>query len=180
MLRLLNRLDEPTSGTVLLDGIDYRTLSPRDLRRRVGMVMQRPYLFPGTVAESIRFGPRQVDEVLDDGAVETMLEQVELAGFGSRRIDKLSGGEAQRVSIARTLANRPAALLMDEPTSALDEALARQVEELIAGIVRERHLTCLFVTHNRAQARRIADRVLVIDRGSVAAIGAAREVIGAS
>ncbi len=143
------------------------------------MVMQRPYLFPGTVAENIRFGPRQAGEVLDDVAVENMLSQVELAGFGVRTVDKLSGGEAQRVSIARTLANRPAALLMDEPTSALDEGLARQVEELIAAIVRERHLTCLFVTHNRAQARRIAGRVLVINRGSVAAIGAACEVISA-
>jgi putative ABC transport system ATP-binding protein len=180
LLRLLNRLDEPSSGTVFLDGVDYRTLSPRHLRRRVGMVMQRPFLFPGTVAENLRFGPKQAEETLDDGAMEDLLAQVELAGFATRTIDKLSGGEAQRVSIARTLANGPAVLLMDEPTSALDEALALQVENLIAGIVRERHLTCLFVTHNRAQARRIADRVILIDRGTVAADGMPEEVIGAS
>ncbi len=109
-----------------------------------------------------------------------LLAQVELGDFGQRTVDKLSGGEAQRVSIARALANRPAALLMDEPTSALDEALARQVEQLITSIVRERHLTCLFVTHNRAQARRIAHRVMVMEHGSVAAAGGADEVMDAS
>jgi putative ABC transport system ATP-binding protein len=180
LLRLLNRLDEPTDGTVFLGGIDYRTLGPRELRRRLGMVMQRPYLFPGTVADNIRFGPQQRSESLDDRSVEDLLAQVQLAGFGSRQVDKLSGGEAQRVSIARTLANRPEALLMDEPTSALDEALARQVEQLITGIIRERRLTCVFVTHNRAQARRIADRVMVIERGSIAAVGPSQEMIPAS
>lgn len=180
LLRLLNRLDEPTSGKVYLDGQDYCTLSPRELRRRVGMVMQQAHLFPGTVANNVRYGPLQRGEVLADDKVEALLARVELSGFGTRTVDKLSGGEAQRVSIARTLANHPAVLLMDEPTSALDESLARQVEQLISGIIRSEHLTCLLVTHNREQARRIADRVLVLERGQVAGIGTAKEMIGAS
>src|SRR5262249_8281987 len=76
LLRLLNRLDEPTSGTVYLDGMDYRKIAPRDLRRRVGMVMQRPYLFPGTVAENLRFGPQQRGEQLTDAQVEELLAGV--------------------------------------------------------------------------------------------------------
>lgn len=180
LLRLLNRLDEPAGGTVYLNDTDYRTISPRELRRRIGMVMQRAYLFPGSVADNLRFGPLQRGETLDNAEVDALLEQVELAGFGARTVEKLSGGEAQRVSIARTLANNPEVLLMDEPTSALDEALARQVEELIVGIIRDRHLTCLFVTHNRAQARRIADRVFLIERGALSATGPAKEMIGAS
>ena len=120
-LRLLNRLDEPTSGTVFLDGQDYRQLPPRELRRRVGMVTQRPFLFPGDVASNLRFGPLQRGETLPDGEVSALLERVGLPGFATRDVINLSGGEQQRVSLARALANRPRCLLLDEPTSALDE-----------------------------------------------------------
>jgi putative ABC transport system ATP-binding protein len=127
LLRLLNRLDEPTSGTVFLDGADYRRLAPRDLRRRVGMVLQRPYLFPGTVAENLRFGPRQRGEELPDDQVDELLAGVGLGGFAARNVANLSGGEAQRVSFARTLANAPEMLLLDEPTSALDDDAKAEV-----------------------------------------------------
>ena len=167
LLRLINRLDEPSGGAVYLDGQDSRSLEPRELRRRVGMAMQRPYLFPGTVADNVRFGPAQRNQVLNDEEVEHLLERVDLAGFRSRTVDKLSGGEAQRVAIARTLANGPEALLLDEPTSALDETRARQVEALITELVREQDLFCLMVTHDHEQARRVAGRVLVIDKGTM-------------
>ncbi|MCB0189747.1 MAG: ATP-binding cassette domain-containing protein, partial [Caldilineaceae bacterium] len=104
-LRLLNRLDEPTAGTVYLDGQDYRTIPPHALRRRVGMVMQAPYLFPGTVTANLRYGPAQRGETLTADTVEQLLNRVGLAGYGDREISRLSGGEAQRVSLARTLAN---------------------------------------------------------------------------
>lgn len=110
-LRLLNRLDEPTSGTVLLDGQDYYQLAPRDLRRRVGMVMQAAYLFPGTVAENLRFGPRQQGKDLAPSEIDALLQEVGLEGFANQDVAYLSGGEAQRVSLARTLANGPAALV---------------------------------------------------------------------
>jgi putative ABC transport system ATP-binding protein len=104
LLRLLNRLDEPTSGTVYLDKMDYRDIPPRELRRRVGMVTQRPFLFPGTVATNLQFGPRQRNEMLSDVEVDRLLVGVGLTGYASRDVANLSGGEAQRVSFARTLA----------------------------------------------------------------------------
>ena len=87
-LRLLNRLDEPSAGTVLLDGKDYRTNPPQGLRRRVGMVMQSPYLFPGTVADNVRFGPRQRGEELPTETIERLLERVGL-GVGRNQRRKL-------------------------------------------------------------------------------------------
>ena len=176
-LRLLNRLDEPTGGTVYLNGIDYTTLPPRDLRRQVGMVMQAPYLFPGTVAANLRFGPEQRGETLPEEVLHDLLERVHLPGYAERDVARLSGGEAQRVSLARTLANKPGVLLLDEPTSALDEASASSVETLVCEIIREQTLGCFFVTHNIAQARRVADRVMVLDGGKLARIGTVAEML---
>ncbi|PYX41329.1 MAG: choline transporter, partial [Acidobacteria bacterium] len=147
LLRLMNRLDEPTSGTVYLDGVDYRQIAPRELRRRVGMVLQRPFLFAGSVADNLQFGPRQRGEELSPAAVEELLSGVGLASFAARDVSNLSGGEAQRVSFARALANSPEALLLDEPTSALDDAAKRDVETLIQKIGRERDIACILVTH---------------------------------
>jgi putative ABC transport system ATP-binding protein len=164
-LRLLNRLDEPTSGTVYLDGVDYRSLPPQELRRQVGMLMQSPHLFPGTVADNLRFGPQQRGEELPQATVDELLERVGLAGYAGRDVANLSGGEAQRVSLARTLANRPQVLLLDEPTSALDEAMQREVEALICSIINEGGLTCLIVTHDQAQARRMASHAMTMEEG---------------
>jgi putative ABC transport system ATP-binding protein len=179
LLRLLNRLDEPTSGTVYLQGKDYRQIAPRELRRQLGMVTQRPYLFPGSVEDNLRFGPAQRGEVLPQDSVEGLLARVGLPGYAGRNVAKLSGGEAQRVSLARTLANSPLALLLDEPTSALDDAAKREVEALILQIVREHKLTCVIVTHDVAQAIRLADRALLLEAGRIARIGAVNEVFHA-
>jgi putative ABC transport system ATP-binding protein len=176
-LRLLNRLDEPTGGTVRLKGQDYRKLAPRELRRRVGMVMQMAYLFPGTVAANIAFGPWQRGERLAADQIDALLERVGLPGYQQRDVSNLSGGEAQRVSVARTLANAPEALLLDEPTSALDDVSARGIEELVLGIIRERRMTCVIVTHNTVQARRIADRTMILEAGKLVAIGPTKEVL---
>ncbi|MCC6614229.1 MAG: ATP-binding cassette domain-containing protein [Anaerolineae bacterium] len=148
LLRLLNRLAEPTSGTVYLNGQDYRLLAPRTLRQRVGMVTQTAYLFPGTVADNLRFGPLQRGERLADTVIDELLEQVDLAGYAQRDVTPLSGGEAQRVSVARTLANRPEVLLLDEPTSALDEDVKLEVEALLKRLIAEQSLTCLMITHD--------------------------------
>ena len=176
-LRLLNRLDEPTGGTVLVNGQDYRAIAPPDLRRRVGMVMQTPYLFPGSVAANIAFGPRQRGEQLSPDQIDTLLGRVGLSGVAARDVSGLSGGEAQRVSLARTLANAPEALLLDEPTSALDETSARAIEDLILGIIRERAMTCVIVTHNKPQAERIAARTMVMESGKLIAVGPTQEVL---
>ncbi len=179
LLRLINRLDEPTKGTVLLEGEDYRNIPPRELRRRVGMVMQQAFLFPGTVADNIRFGPRQWGRELPMEEVERLLAQVGLTGYADRDVAQLSGGEAQRVALARTLANEPDVLLLDEPTSALDEGSKAEVESLIQHIIRERGLTCLWVTHDVDQVVRMADKVIVLEKGRVVQVGTAEEVLRA-
>jgi putative ABC transport system ATP-binding protein len=179
LLRLLNRLDEPTSGTVYFDGIDYRQIAPRELRRRVGMVMQRPYLFPGTVSHNLQFGPRQRGQELSPAVAEQLLAGVGLAGYESRDVANLSGGEAQRVSFARALANSPEVLLLDEPTSALDEDAKGEVEIVIQGIGREQGIPCVLVTHEVAQAVRLAERVLILEAGRIVRSGPAGEVLRA-
>jgi putative ABC transport system ATP-binding protein len=176
-LRLLNRLDEPTGGTVRLDGLDYRELEPRDLRRRVGMVMQSANLFPGTVAANLAFGPRQHGEGLPPDRIDALLSRVGLPGYQDREVSNLSGGEAQRVSLARTMANAPETLLLDEPTSALDEVSARRIEDLVLDIIRERRMTCVIVTHDTAQAHRIADRTMILEAGRLVAVGPTKEVL---
>src|SRR6201981_3571571 len=103
LLRLLNRLDEPTSGTVYLDGTDYRQIPPRELRRRVGMVLQRPFLFPGKVAANLQFGPKQRGKNLSPAEIEELLAGVGLSGFESRDGSNLAGGQTQRGSFSRRL-----------------------------------------------------------------------------
>ena len=179
LLRMLNRLDEPTSGTVLLDGRDYREIAPQELRRHVGMVMQRACLFPGTVAGNIQYGPAQRGQPMNDARMNALLQQVGLMDYACRDALTLSGGEAQRVAIARALANDPALLLLDEPTSALDEVAKQGVERLLSSVVHARRLTCVWVTHDRAQARRVADVVLMMEAAQAVAFGAPEELMHA-
>ena len=176
-LRLLNRLDEPDEGTVYLEGRDYRDIPPRELRQQIGMVLQQPYLFPGTVAGNIRFGPAQRGETISDQHIAQLLAQVGLDGYAEREVSNLSGGEAQRVSVARTLANSPKILLLDEPTSSLDQAAELEVERLLVKIFREQSQTCLIVTHDPQQAQRIATRVIQIENGRLVKFGSVQEVL---
>jgi putative ABC transport system ATP-binding protein len=179
LLRLLNRLDEPTSGTVRLEGTDYRQIPPRDLRRRVGMVTQTAYLFPGTIAGNLRFGPEQHGIELPEPTIDSLLIQVGLAGRAGEDVAHLSGGEAQRVSVARALATSPAVLLLDEPTSALDAEAKDGVEKLILTVQKHNGLTCVMVSHDLTQAARIADRIMLMKNGRLDKIGPASEVIHA-
>ncbi|HEX3470493.1 MAG TPA: phosphate ABC transporter ATP-binding protein [Silvibacterium sp.] len=177
LLRMINRLDEPTHGTVYFHGEDYRNLQTAALRRSIGMVMQRAYLFSGTVAENIAFGPRQHGLDITPEQIAELLIHVGLEGYASRDAFTLSGGEAQRVAITRALANQPEVLLLDEPTSALDENSRSGVERLLESLIRERQLTCLWVTHSLDQARSMADRVLMLESGRITAIGTPAQVL---
>lgn len=178
LLRVLNRLDEPASGKIMLAGVDTADVDARELRRRVGMVMQRAYLFPGSVADNIRFGPAQIAQRLPDEEVAVLLDEVGLAGYEQREARTLSGGEGQRVALARALANHPQVLLLDEPTSALDDDAKESVEQLLLSVVRREALTCVWVTHDRMQARRISQRALLLNSGRVIADGPVDEVLG--
>jgi len=163
----------------LVAGVDYRHIEPRELRRKLGMVTQRPYLFPGSVADNLRFGPAQRGETLPPKTIEELLAQVGLKDYAGRDVANLSGGEAQRVSVARTLANSPLALLLDEPTSASDEAAKLEVESAIQKVVRGQGLTCVMVTHDVAQAMRLASRALVVENGRIVRAGPVGEVLRA-
>lgn len=115
-----------------------------------------------------------------DQRIAELLEKVQLAGYEKRDIGSLSGGEAQRVSLARTLINDPQVLLLDEPTSALDENTRADVEHLINQIMHSQGLTNIIVTHDMAQAARLADRVAVIKGGILTRIGLVEEVLDGS
>ncbi len=154
LLRLLNRLDDPDEGMVLLDGRDVRDYDVLALRRRVQYVGQVPVTFPGTVAENVGHHP--------DRAIEEMLQRVGLAaGLAGREADRLSVGEAQRLSLARALAVGPDVLVLDEPTSALDAASKAGVERLVRSLAHE-GLTVVMVTHDARQASELADRVVEV------------------
>lgn len=163
LLRAINRLIEPTAGEVYLDGEPTSGMDPLDLRRRVGMVFQLPALFGATVEEATLYGARLAGKDTDAGR---LLEMAGLdASFKDRAPQALSVGEQQRVSIARTLALEPEALLMDEPTSALDEAARRRIEDLIRELNASLGLTLVVVSHDLDQVERVADRVVVLVRG---------------
>ncbi|MDR3765035.1 MAG: ATP-binding cassette domain-containing protein [Acidobacteriota bacterium] len=168
LLRLLNRLDPPSAGEVFLESRNVSSLPIRDLRRRVGMVMQQANLFSGTVAENVAYGHSLLGLRMSVSEIEELLVTVGLAGYAARDVSVLSGGEAQRVSLARTLANRPQVLLLDEPTSALDDQSKLVVEEALRQAMRRVEGACLIVTHDAAQAARLAGRTLVMRDGLLA------------
>jgi len=180
LLRLLNRLDEPTAGTVLLDGTDYRDIGPRTLRRRVGWVPQAPTLIEGTVAENVAWGPTLRGEPVDRERLHDLLDRLGLSGFAERDADRLSGGEAQRVAIARTLFNDPDVVLLDEPASSLDAGAADRVESLLRDVMADLSLTAVLVTHDADRARRLGTRGMRLDDGRVTATGPLDIVLGAT
>ena len=176
LLRLCNRLEVPTSGRVLFHGDDVAVLDPLLHRRRVGMVFQRPTLFPGTIRDNLAVA----DPTADDAALAAVLEHAALdASFLDRVGDDLSGGEAQRACIARALLTEPEVLLMDEPTSALDPD-ARESIERLGRTLADDGLSLLWVSHDLDQVRRVADRTVVLVDGRVATTAEADAFLRAS
>jgi putative ABC transport system ATP-binding protein len=171
LLRLLDRLLEPTSGQVLFHGSPLPSYDVLALRRRVGLVQQAPVLLGATVLADLRVGRPQLTE--DDAAallVRAGLEGIRL----SRETASMSGGEAQRLCLARALAVGPEVLLLDEPTSALDAVAAQAVERVVRALVAD-GLTAVLVSHDLRQARRLADDVVVLRGGRVVETGPAAQ-----
>jgi ABC-type phosphate transport system ATPase subunit len=172
LLRCLNRLWEPPSGTVFLEDVDITTMDVLTLRRRVGMLFQSAALFEGTVATNVAYGPglqgnqlpaQRIGELLEMAGLETDLAQ--------KPANELSGGQAQRVALARTLANEPEVLLLDEPTSALDPAATRHVEETVLRLRDALGLTVVWVSHAIEQVERTADNLVLLVDGSIVEVG---------
>lgn len=177
LLRLLNRLDEPSSGTVRVRDQDYRDIPPQRLRKQVGMVPQQPTLIDGTVAENVTWGPRLRGEPVDRERVNNLLDRLGLSGFADRQAGDLSGGEAQRVAIARTLYNEPDVVLLDEPASSLDADAARQVETLLSDVMRDLSITAILVTHDTERARRLGSRGIRMEDGRVTRRGSIDDIL---
>lgn len=175
LLRCLNRLEEPTNGSVLLDSSDITEIDPIQLRKRVGMIFQTPALFEGGVRGNLAYGLTDVpDDELRSALVSAGLDDE----FVERDSSALSVGQAQRVCIARALVRKPEILLMDEPSSALDRDAAARIEQLVTSL-NEGGLTVVLVTHNLDQALRLAHHAILVVDGRVAATGTPREVTGA-
>ncbi|KAF6142354.1 hypothetical protein GIB67_023379 [Kingdonia uniflora] len=167
-LRALNRLWEPPSGTVFLDGKDICDLDVLSLRRKVGMLFQLPVLFEGTVADNVRYGPKLRGKKLTDLEVVALLNLADLdSSFAEKNGGELSVGQAQRVALARTLANDPEVLLLDEPTSALDPISTQNIEDVIVKLKTNRDLTTIIVSHSVKQIQRIADLVCLLVDGEI-------------
>jgi putative ABC transport system ATP-binding protein len=178
LLRLLNRLADPEDGRVSYRERDVREYDVLQLRREVCLVPQLPALLEGTVAGNVHFASGCADREADVGRL------LELAGldpsYADRDAARLSVGEQQRVMLARALALEPSVLLLDEPTSALDEERRSAVERTLLDLRQRLDISLVLVTHDLAQARRMADWVVRVDAGRAVEQGPVRELIGAS
>jgi putative ABC transport system ATP-binding protein len=169
LLRLLNGLERPTGGTIEFRGESLDSIDVRALRRRVGMVFQRPTVFDGSSFDNLKVAEPELDR---SGAVAAMTRVGLSPDLLDRDARKLSGGEAQRLCLARTLLTRPGVVLMDEPTSALDDESVHLIEHL-AGEVAADGVSVLWVSHDRSQVRRMANHIVSIEQGTVVDSGPA-------
>lgn len=184
LLRHINRLIEPSSGEVLIDGSAISQLSARELRtlrsRRIGMVFQHFGLLPHrSVRDNVALPLelRGEPEALRHAAADVQLQAMGLEGWGEHYPHELSGGMQQRVGLARALVSEPDILLMDEPFSALDPTIRRDLQSHFLQVVRERGITTLLVTHDPAEALRLADRIAVLRHGQLIQVGTPEELL---
>jgi thiamine transport system ATP-binding protein len=177
LLRVVAGLQRPDRGTVHWDGRDITDVPPH--RRGFGLMFQDYALFPHrTVGQNIAFGPRiaGVDGTERRRIVDDMLRLVGLDGFAGRDVDGLSGGEQQRVALARTLATSPGLVMLDEPLGSLDRTLRDRLVGEMRRIFATVGVTALYVTHDQDEAFSLADRIVVLDGGRVMAVGSPREL----
>ncbi len=175
LLRLIAGLDGGANGRVLLDGVDVTTLPPE--RRRIGLVFQDHALFPHRrVEQNIAFGLKHLDKAARSRRVDELLELVRLPGVAKRYPHELSGGEQQRIALARALAPDPAVVLLDEPFASLDPSLRDEVRIDVIDALRSRHAAAVLVTHERTEALALGDRIAVMSAGRLLQVDEADEI----
>ncbi|GJM13460.1 MAG: hypothetical protein DHS20C12_18630 [Pseudohongiella sp.] len=181
-LKMINRLEEPTSGEILVNGRNVVDQNPEQLRRNIGYVFQGIGLFPHrTVAENVVAVPRLLQWSAED-IQRRCTECMELVGlpfdeFGERSPSQLSGGQQQRIGVARALAARPEVVLMDEPFGALDPITRSELQEEFKSIQKAMDLTVVMVTHDMTEALLLADRIAVMREGEILQIGTPHELL---
>ena len=177
ILRIIAGLDMPTSGKVYLDSVDVTSLDPT--KREVNTIFQNYALFPlMSVYDNIAFGLKMKKVPKDEikKRVQKMLELVHLEGYEKRKPKDLSGGEQQRVAIARGLINNPKVLLLDEPLSALDLKLRKQMQVELKSLQKKLGITFIYVTHSQDEALSMSDRIVVLKDGKIEQVGSPVEV----
>jgi len=183
LLRCINRGLKPKIGTILIDGEDLSNLERREIAMKIGVVPQYSKTFPFTVLDAILMGrfphiTRLGGENVDDlKAVRHAMELTGTLPLAERLIDELSGGELQKVILARALAQTPEVLLLDEPTTHLDVNHQLEVLELIKKITQAKGLITIMVSHNLNLAARYCDKLLLLDSGKVSSIGSVSEIL---
>jgi len=168
ILRIICGLETPDCGEVLVDGVDVTKVRPE--KRNIGLVFQNYALFPSmNVAKNVGYGLKmqKVPEKEIQARVQEALELVKLPGYGSRRINQLSGGEQQRIALARALVTRPNILLLDEPLSALDRKVRAEMQYEIRNIQRQIGTTTVFVTHDQEEALTMSDQIILMNKGCI-------------
>lgn len=180
-LRMINRLIEPSSGSVTVDGVDVQQQAGPELRRRIGYVIQDGGLFPHyTVADAMATVPKLLnwEPAAIRERVQELLRKLQLPeSILSRYPAELSGGQRQRVGLARALAARPPVVLMDEPFGALDPFTRRHVRRELFGLTELRETTVVLVTHDVGEALELADRIALMDQGRIVQIGPPNELL---
>jgi putrescine transport system ATP-binding protein len=177
LLRMLAGFETPTSGRIVLDGLDLASLPPYS--RPINMMFQSYALFPHlSVWDNIAFGLQRDHLPREDVAarVEAMLRLVQLSGYAKRKPHQLSGGQQQRVALARSLAKSPRLLLLDEPLGALDKKLREETQIELTNIIRDVGVTCVMVTHDQEEAMTMASRIAVMSEGRILQLGAPRDI----
>ena len=172
LLRIVAGLEQPDQGHVYFAGRDLATVPVH--QRGFGLMFQDFALFPHlTVAENVAFGLRMAGWPAREAAarVEEMLALVNLSGYGKRTVFEISGGERQRVALARSLAPRPALLMLDEPLGSLDRALREELVEELRQILKSMGMTALYVTHDQDEALALGDRIVIMNAGRIEQVG---------
>ncbi|MGZ7136352.1 MAG: ATP-binding cassette domain-containing protein [Methanobacterium sp.] len=179
LLRLINMLEKPSSGTVYFEGINTNKSSKVRLkiRRQIGTVFQKPLAFKSNVYNNVAFGLKIRGKTKNmDKKIKETLETIGLKGYEKRNALKLSGGETQRLALARAMITDPKLLLLDEPTANLDPISTGKMEELIEKINKESETTIIMTTHNLSQGQKLADRMVMLNNGHILQSGTPDEI----
>lgn len=168
LLRIIDLLEKPSSGKIFLNGVDIfnSKQEPKKIRRKIGMVFQKPIVFNGNVYDNIRYGLKvrgKIEESYEE-EISKLLDSLGLTGYEKREASTLSGGETQRIALARALITEPDLLLLDEPTANLDPLSTEKIENLIAELSRKKQTTIIMATHNLLQGQKLSDQIAILNK----------------